>query len=136
MVLHLQPEMTIAAVNDMFRSVFPYLKLEFFSRPHRAFQSSAAKDLISDHDLGLKALNPDFSAGELPLNPTLLVRDLERLFEEKFGLYAQVFRKSGSAWLATSATDDLSLAEQNARGEAAENPPAVEEEKPDYREQD
>jgi hypothetical protein len=46
----------------------------------------------------------------------MTVAELERLFVENFGLNAQVFRRSGTLWLQTSATDNWTLAEQNRKG--------------------
>ncbi len=44
------------------------------------------------------------------------VSELEQLFLTKYGLNAQVFRRSGNLWLQTSATDHWTLAEQNRKG--------------------
>ena len=136
MTIHLQPDMRIADLNHVFSAQYPFLKLEFFTRPHHTFEGSPAQWLIHDREKTLAAINPHITAGELPVSPTLLVRDVEHLLEEKFGLHAQVFRKSHLNWLATSATDNLSLAEQNERGQTAEHPAESISEPIDYREQD
>jgi hypothetical protein len=41
------------------------------------------------------------------------VGELEHAFNVKFGLSAQVFRKSGEIWLQTTTTDTWTLAKQN-----------------------
>jgi hypothetical protein len=41
------------------------------------------------------------------------VGELENLFAEKFGLYVQLFRKSGKVWLQTTTTDTWTLKEQS-----------------------
>ena len=61
---------------------------------------------------------------------------VERLFESELGLHVQIFRKSGSIWLETSVTDDLTLDQQNAKGRASEKFQMPIAEPMDYREQD
>ena len=46
----------------------------------------------------------------------MTVNQLELLIFSKFGLAAQVFRKSGNVWLETSATDNWTLLQQNNEG--------------------
>jgi hypothetical protein len=46
----------------------------------------------------------------------MLVSELENLFEDKFKLSVQVFRKSGKSWLETTFTDGWSLKKQNQEG--------------------
>ncbi|MBK8556702.1 MAG: hypothetical protein IPL65_13445 [Lewinellaceae bacterium] len=58
------------------------------------------------------------------------------MLEEQCGLHVQLFRKSGSLWLETSRTDQLTLAQQNAKGESSEHIRPMDEEIPDYREQE
>ncbi len=135
-MIYLHPEMTIMEVNEAFQTSFPYLKLECFTRHHRAFEGSPAQYLVKDHQTRLDALNPGLDAGDLPLSEALTVRELEAILENRFGLFVQVFRKSHDVWLATSATDNLSLGEQNMRGRQAENPAETPSEPIDYREQD
>lgn len=136
MTIYLYPEMTILEMNEAFQVVFPYLKLECFTQHHRAFQGSRAQFMVKDHQTRLSDLNPGMEAGDLPVDGTMAVRDLESLFENKFGLFIQVFRKSHDVWLATSTTDNLSLDEQNRRGEQSEHPAETTDEPLDYREQD
>jgi hypothetical protein len=44
------------------------------------------------------------------------VNELENIFQQKFSLSAQVFRKSGNLWLETTMTDNWSLLQQNNHG--------------------
>jgi hypothetical protein len=61
---------------------------------------------------------------------------LERLFEQEFGLHVQVFRKSGNIWLMTTVSDSLTLEEQNFKGLESLRHHADLGEISDYREQD
>jgi hypothetical protein len=65
-----------------------------------------------------------------------VVWQLEKQFEEGFGLHVQVFRKSGRTWLETSVTDDLTLVEQQAKVAASESIHQEFVDPMDYREQD
>jgi hypothetical protein len=64
------------------------------------------------------------------------VWQLERLFEEEYGLHVQVFRKSGTVWLETTVSDDLTLEQQEARGKASDRASETNIDPIDYREQD
>lgn len=121
MKIRLSQEFTIAEVQHAFQEVFPYLKLVFFSKPHKAFKGSAAKYLIQDRNQKLGSLEKEPKEGVLYLEAEMPTWQVERLFEEEFGLHVQVFRKSGNTWLETSVTDSLSLEQQNAKGRASEN---------------
>ena len=69
----------------------------------------------------LSQLSPNLKTGVIPIQPDLVVWELERIFEAEYGLHVQVFRKSGRTWLETSISDDLTLAEQQAKAKASEN---------------
>ena len=136
MVLHLSPDKTMGALQSEFSEAFPGLKLAFFSKPHRAFKGSAAKFLLQNKDMLLRDLSPDMKTGYLLVEPDLTVWQLERLLEEEYALHAQVFRKSGRAWLETSVTDGLTLEQQQAKAAASEHVEQEFVDPMDYREQD
>jgi hypothetical protein len=105
----------LGKIQEKFHELFPGLQLKFYSEPHRDYAgSNKSTELPSDTTLG------DLVKGDTSLDFDFLsdmsVRDLEHLFEEKWGLHAQVFRKSNNLWLQTSKTDDWTLGEQNRKG--------------------
>lgn len=136
MKIHISPEQTIGDVQEAFHDAFAFLKLVFFSKPHREFKSSPAKYLIEDREQKLGNLMARPKEGFLALEPDMPTFRAERLFEETFGLYVQVMRKSGDTWLVTSVTDELTLEQQNAKGRASENVNFLPEDEYDYREQE
>lgn len=136
MKLRIEGKGTIAEIQKAFNDEFPYLKLVFFSRPHRAYKGSNAKFMIQERTCPLSELTSLKREGDLHLETEMPVWQVERLFEEEFGLHVQVFRKSGSVWLETSVTDDLSLEQQNDKGKAAEWHVTPFAEPMDYREQE
>ena len=98
-----------------FHRVFPHLKLEFYEGSHQAGEASPARQQLDNERL-IDEVRSVHSEGDLRIREEMSVSELERLFLEKFGLNAQVFRRSGMLWLQTSATDDWTLAEQNRKG--------------------
>jgi hypothetical protein len=129
-------DQTIAQIQEEFSKEFPYLKLVFFSKPHKAYKGSHAKFLITDRDLVLGSLEKKPHSGEIYIEPEMPTWQVERLFEEEFGLHVQVFRKSGNTWLETSVTDSLTLEEQNFKGKTSERHNFEFVDPIDYREQD
>lgn len=135
MKIQVLADKTIGQLQDEFHEVFPYLKLEFFTKPHKAYEGSPSQYQIKDLDMVLGAIEPREREGGLYIEPEMPTWQLERLFEREFGLHVQVFRKSGTMWLETSRTDDLTLEQQNAKGKASTRAFVPEEEERDYREQ-
>jgi hypothetical protein len=136
MKIHLSKGNTIRQIQEVFSQKFPYLKLVFFTKPHKAYKGSPAKFLISDSDVTLESLEKKPHSGDLYIEPEMPTWQVERLFEEEFGLHVQVFRKSGNTWLETSVTDDLTLEEQNVKGKSSEQHHFEFVDPLDYREKD
>lgn len=117
MVILIKDERKISAIQEEFNTAFPYLKLEFFTKPHKVNGASPAKEIISNK----KTLNESrriHNKGELIVTPFMTVAELEEQCQKIFGLSVQVFRKSGKVWLETTFTDSWTLEEQNGQGEA------------------
>jgi len=107
----------IAILKEEFNQLFPYLKLEFFSKPHKTGEGSAKTFMQTDaKTLGeCRALH---KGGSIIITPQMSVAELEQNFNDVFGLSVQVFRKSGKIWLETTVTDSWTLEKQNIEGEA------------------
>ena len=106
---------TINEIQEEFHGLFPYLKLEFFKRPHKSGTASP-KNLIHDHRQTLAECGVSVENGSIAIIPGMSVNELEQHFLNQFGLSVQVFRKSGNVWLETSVTDKWSLEKQNLQG--------------------
>jgi hypothetical protein len=107
MKLTINDTTTISQAQEAFRAAFPFLKLEFFRGEVNATNRIASGDTL------LRSVAATFTAGEMIIHSNEKVGTVERIMQERFGLNAQVLRKSGNLWLVTSATDNLSLSEQN-----------------------
>ena len=93
----------ISSLQEEFHEIFPFLKLEFFHHRHNSFQGSTKKDILNP-DLTLKQCRKKKTEGAILLKETMKVNEIENLFQEIFGLSAQVFRKSGRSWIETTVT--------------------------------
>jgi hypothetical protein len=110
----------IFAIQEDFNTMFPYLKLEFFSKPHKVGGASPKK-LMKSSSKTLEECRTIHNRGTLTITPAMTVSDLEQNFADAYGLSVQVFRKSGKIWLETTVTDSWTLEEQNKQGEALSN---------------
>lgn len=117
MELVIQDDRTIKTVQEEFNLRFPYLKLEFFAKPHTRGCGSSKK-IMKSSTKTLKECSTLHKKGHISILPTHTVAELEETFRDRFGLHVQVFRKSGKVWLETTATDGWSLEKQNEQGEA------------------
>lgn len=118
MVIHLSNDKTIAQIQAEFNALFPFLKIGFFSKGHRAFEGTAKKSIL-DSETKLKLVKKEKT--KVQISATMTVNELEQLFKTKFGLNVQVFRKSGKSWLETTVTDNWTLLKQNEEGQELNN---------------
>lgn len=105
----------ILTIQEEFSHLFPYLKLEFFSRAPAGEDSHRKQIRSSMSTLG--ECRPLHNSGAIIISPEMTVDELEKAFEQSFGLWVQVFRKSGRVWIETSVTNNWSLEKQNLQGE-------------------
>ena len=115
MKIQISDTATIREIQRAFSDRFPFLKLEFFSRPHQKGKGSEKKYMKTDDAL-LKDFRRVHRAGDLIIQPEMRVTELETMFHDNFGLFVQVFRRSGKLWLETTATDSWTLTLQNDQG--------------------
>jgi hypothetical protein len=106
----------IFAIQEEFNQLFPYLKLEFFSKPSQAGGASPKK-FVKKNGETLGECRTIHEKGKITITPNMTVSYLEEGFGEVYGLSVKVFRKSGKAWLETTVTDSWTLEEQNRQGE-------------------
>lgn len=120
MKINITDKKKIAAIQKEFGALFPFLKIEFFSKPHKVGAPSARKIMkLPSKTLG--ECRTIHTSGTITITPRTTVAELEQKFMDIFGLSIQVFRKSGKAWLETTVTDGWTLDKQNKQGEALSN---------------
>ena len=110
--LILTKDRNIGDVQQDFNTIYPYLKLDFYSL-NNLNSSLPKRNLLPASTLGSAGLK---NAGEIELREDMTVYELERSFKTVFGLNIQVSRKAGMIWLETTKTDKWSLKKQNDNG--------------------
>jgi hypothetical protein len=107
----------IFAIQEEFNIAFPFLRIEFFSKPHKPGAGSSKK-FIKHSSKTLGECRTIHNAGSITISENMTVTELEQRFGDVYGLGVQVFRKSGNVWLETTVTDGWTLKEQNDQGES------------------
>ena len=110
----------IFAIQKEFNAMFPYLKLEYFSKPHKVGAPSSRK-IMKHPSNTIGQCRVIHNKGTLTITPNMTVADLEQNFADVYSLSVQVFRKSGKVWLETIVTDGWTLEKQNSQGEELSN---------------
>jgi hypothetical protein len=115
MKIQINDHRKIFAVQEEFSKMFPWLKIEFFSKPHKIGGPSPKTQLVpSSKTIG--ECRTEHDSGTITILPAMTVADLEQAFRDVYGLSVQVFRKSGKSWLETTVTDSWTLEKQNEQG--------------------
>ncbi len=117
MKISISDSLTIKDIQDIFSQKYPYLKIEFFSKSHR-IHAGSRKEFIISPETKIKDCRSQHHTGTLDIFPQTTVAELEMNFQEIFGLFIQVFRKSGDVWIETTVTDDWTLEKQNTEAES------------------
>ena len=105
----------IDSIQKEFNSTFPYLKIEFFAKSQKTNIRSTQRS--SNYNRTVGDCRNNHTNGTINIKPEMTVAELEKKFRERFGLFTQIFRKSGNVWLETTITDSWTLHEQNKQGE-------------------
>ncbi len=111
-----QDNLKIKEIQAEFNKKFPYLKIEFYAKPHEVGKPSPAQ-LQVDPEKTIAELRTVHTEGDLSIHANQKISTLEQAFADQYGLYVQVFRKSANLWLQTSKTDHWTLGEANGKGE-------------------
>lgn len=113
---------SVLDVQKKFNHVYPFLKIEFYDKPHAAHSGSGILEQLPEDAL-ISEVYPNFFETVIDVyNEDMSVSELEQLFENQAGLHVQVFRKSGSVWLQTTSTDDWSIRKHLEKAEQFEHP--------------
>ncbi len=106
-------------IQREFKEKFPYLTIEFYSGRHKPGEGSPVGEKLNNQQT-IGTVRQIHEEGDLQIQDDMSVRELEQQFYSKYGLNAQVFRKSGNLWMQTTSTDDWTLSQQNRKGGSSE----------------
>jgi hypothetical protein len=112
MLIPIIADKAIHQVQLEFSREYPFLRLEFFKPKNKKL--AGEENVFSPFTL-LKNAGLS-SEGELTIEGNMTVRQLEKMFEQGFGLSVCVSRRSGLLWLHTSLTNNWTLDKQNEQG--------------------
>ncbi|MEP7375220.1 MAG: hypothetical protein ABI675_17605 [Chitinophagaceae bacterium] len=119
MIIGIKKNKTIADVQDDFNLYYPFLKLEFYKNTNGRLGSLIRQKLLKTIFLNVAGNGKE---GELEINDSMTVGQLEKSFNDRFGMMVQVSRKSGTLWLETTMTDKWTLKHQNEHGRELSTP--------------
>jgi hypothetical protein len=105
----------LKSIQETFSDYYPYLQLRFYRRPHKKYEASGEKDWIQTDD-AIGAVKQTHVSGILEILPLYKVTDVEKEFQQRFGLSVQIFRKEKDGWEQTTGMDDFTLKELNELG--------------------
>lgn len=116
MQLLINEDRLVKDVQRDFNQAYPFLKIEFLKKIDTK-NGQGNKQVNIEHNQKLSdACSIKTAEGSLIVEDAMSVAELEKAFVEKFGLLAQVFRKSGNIWLESTITDGWTLQQQNDLG--------------------
>lgn len=121
MKLNIQSSTSIKEIKDIFNDSYPYLKIEFFKKPHVQGEPTGLIDMIKEN-ISVKEINSGLKENSVSINPDDSVAKIEKSFLDMFGLSVQIFRRQKEVWIETTRTDHLTLTEQNKMGMEASSP--------------
>lgn len=112
MYIEINDDTTIRHIQEKISDYYPYLQIEFHRRPHKKYKASGANDLIFPGDTIGDVKQTHISA-ILEITPVSKVADIEKEFQQRFGLSVQILRKENEKWIQTTGMDDFTLKELN-----------------------
>ncbi|MES2647917.1 MAG: hypothetical protein V4717_13640 [Bacteroidota bacterium] len=115
LILYIEKGNSTEEISRQFNINYPYLKVEFYSKPFIKQQHATKKD-ITDNSGKPGSLTQFNCNGVINISGNRTVRELENDIAG-LGLYGQVLRKSGHMWIETVLTNDWTLQHQNFEGE-------------------
>ena len=114
----IRDDQSIGEVQEMFHSLFPFLKVDFFERDtHGLVKNKLNKPAINSRKLLGEFRLDKIDGGDLLIGKDISVKRFEQYIDSMYCLHAQVFRRSGNVWLETTVTNNWTLEEQNRQGE-------------------
>src|ERR1700689_4389607 len=97
MKLYISKESSIKSIQKEFREHYPFLKIEFFKNYSKG-QPLPKAIAITPVELA-KKIDQACDGKTININGLRTVGEVEKDFENLFGLSALLFRKSGNVWV-------------------------------------
>ena len=111
MVLYIEHETEVKALQERFNELYPFLQLHFI-RTLVENGKPLKKIVKATPDQKLKEITNKLKPGMISVRENLTVAEVLDDFRNH-GVIVQVYRKSGTLWVETSLTEDWTLERQN-----------------------
>jgi hypothetical protein len=113
MLLSINDTMTVGELEDRFAECFPALKISFYSKGHKRFESSEDQFRFPAQ-MKIGDIRKIHQNEVYEIKSWFPVARVEKDLKEKFGLNIQIFRYNGNGKLVqTTASDELTLQQQS-----------------------
>lgn len=112
MTLEINDTKTIENICNQFSDYYPFLRIEFYNKPHKYGEASFDQHLLP-HNKVINEIRKQHKNGVLKIHPWHKTGAVEQKFKKLYDLHVQIFRRQGDRWIQTAGTDELSLKEQN-----------------------
>jgi hypothetical protein len=109
----------ISCIKDIqmpFCKEYPYLKIEFFDMPHNWGETTRKAHRYTSGYKISSIERKKHTQNWIHFNRWMKAGQVEEQLKEQFGLFTQIYRRNGYAWVETAGTDELSLDELNEIG--------------------
>lgn len=120
MLLKIYDQDKIDEIQDKFNECFPYLKIEFFDKPHKWRESSAEVNLIPQGSY-IADIRKSHDSGVISIKSWDKTGFVEQEFKRLFDLNVQIFRLHKDKWIQTTDSDELTLQEQSDLAKSSQN---------------
>lgn len=119
MIIEINKNRAIADLQYDFSRLYPFLKLDFYKNTNGRLGSFIKQKY---NKITLLNIAGNQKEGDLEITDFMSVGELEKTFQNRFGMAVQVSRKSGTIWLETTMTDNWTLKQQNEHGRELSSP--------------
>lgn len=118
MHIEINDKTTVREIQGIFSDYYPYLRVDFYSKPHKKYESSDKAFLVSPGKK-MASIKKTHLSGLIEIKPLDKIATLEKEFQQRFGLSVQVLVKQKDKWIQTTGMDDFTLKELNKLGRSS-----------------
>ena len=115
MHIEINDKTTLRHIQEIFSDFYPYLQIEFYNKTHKKYETSDEANLIYPGKT-IDEIKETHLSALLEIQPWYKVADVEREFQQRFGLSVQILWKQKDNWEQTTGMDDFTLKELNELG--------------------
>jgi hypothetical protein len=115
MHIEINDNTALCEIQEVFSAFYPYLKIEFYSKRHKKYEASDEICQI-DPNILIGDIKATHISGVLEILPLYKVSEVEKEFQQRFGLSVQILSKEKNGWEQTTGMDDFILKELNEIG--------------------